>query len=83
MKIWQKQVLFSFFSFLIFFDKTPHNYFCTSREGMEQHVLKNVNSCWNTKNTFNLVTSGGQNSNLYLNAVYVFNTSVDWISVAA
>jgi hypothetical protein len=50
---------------------------------MEQHVLKNVNSCWNTQNTFNLVTSGGQNSNLYLNVVYVFDTSINWISVAA
>jgi len=43
---------------------------------MEQHYLKNMNSCFNTKSTFYLVTSGSQNSNLYLNAVAFFNTSV-------
>jgi len=32
---------------------------------MEQHALKNVNSCCNTKTTFYLETSGGQNPNLY------------------
>jgi len=36
---------------------------------MEQHTLKNVNSCWNTKYYFYLETSGGQNSNIYLNIV--------------
>ncbi len=30
-----------------------------------------------------LETSGGQSSNLYLNVVPFFNTSVNWISVAA
>jgi hypothetical protein len=37
---------------------------------MKQHALKNVNSCQNTKIYFYLVTSGGQNSNLYLNVVH-------------
>jgi len=40
---------------------------------MEQHALKNVNSCWNTKISFYLETSGGQNYNLYLNVVHFFN----------
>jgi len=39
--------------------------------------LKNVNSYWNTEITFCLVTSGGQLSDLYLNVVYFFNTSVN------
>ncbi len=30
---------------------------------MEQHSLKNVNSCWNTKVTFHIETFGGQYSN--------------------
>jgi len=50
---------------------------------MEQHALKNVNSCWNNKITFYFETSGGQNSNLYLNVVHLFNTSVNLTSVAA
>jgi hypothetical protein len=44
---------------------------------MEQHALKNVNNCWNTNISFFLETSGGQKSNLYLNVVYFFNTSID------
>jgi hypothetical protein len=44
---------------------------------MEQHTLKNVNSCRNTKITFYFETSSGQSSNLYLNADYFFNASVD------
>jgi hypothetical protein len=43
--------------------------------------LKNVKNCLNT-NTF-IETSGGQSSNLYLNVVHFFNTSVSWTSVAA
>ncbi len=50
---------------------------------MEQRALKNENSCRNTKITFYLETSGGQNSNLHLNVVYFFNTSINWTSVAA
>ncbi len=50
---------------------------------MEQHTFKNVNSCWNTKITAYLETSGGQNSNLYLNVVHFFNTGVNKTSVAA
>ncbi len=37
---------------------------------MEQHTLKNVNNCWNTKIIFYLKISGGQNHNLYLNVVH-------------
>jgi len=44
---------------------------------MEQNALKDVNSCWNTKITFYLETSGGQSSNLYLNFIYIFNTCVN------
>jgi hypothetical protein len=39
--------------------------------------LKNVNNCWNTDISFYLETSSGQNSNLYLNVVHFFNTSVN------
>jgi len=39
---------------------------------MEQHALENVNSCYNIKITFYLVTSGVQNFNQYLNVVYFF-----------
>ncbi len=38
----------------------------------EQRALKNINSCWKTKITFYLETSGGQSSNLYLNVVHFF-----------
>ncbi len=44
---------------------------------MEQHTLKNVNNCLNTNIYSYLETSGGQSSNLYLNAVHFFNTSVN------
>jgi hypothetical protein len=44
---------------------------------------KNVNSGWNTNFSFYLETSGGQNSNLYSNVVYFFNTRVDYTAVAA
>ncbi len=43
---------------------------------LEQHALENVKSCWNIKTIFYLVTSGGQNFNLYLNIVYCFNTNL-------
>jgi hypothetical protein len=42
---------------------------------IEKHILKTVNSCWNTKISFISETSGGQNSNIYLNAVHFFSTS--------
>ncbi len=32
---------------------------------MEQHALKSVDSFWNTKISFDLETSGGQNFSLY------------------
>jgi hypothetical protein len=50
---------------------------------MEQHALKNVNNCLNTNIYSYLETSGGQSSNLYLNVVHLFNTSVNQTSVAA
>jgi hypothetical protein len=44
------------------------------RQGMEQHALKYGS---NTNIYSYLETSGGQSSNLYLNVVCFFNTSVD------
>jgi hypothetical protein len=49
----------------------------TLAKAMEQHALKNVNNCWNTNISLYLETSGGQNSNLYLNLVHFFNTSLN------
>ena len=43
---------------------------------MEQRALKNVNSYLNTNIYSYLETSGGQDSDLYLNVVHLFNTSV-------
>jgi hypothetical protein len=50
---------------------------------MEQHTLNNVKNDLNTNIYSYLETSGGQSSNLYLNVVHFFNTSVNWTSVAA
>ncbi len=50
---------------------------------MEQHALKNVNNCLNVNICSYLETSRGQSSNLYLNAVHFFNTSVNQTSVVA
>ncbi len=36
--------------------------------------FKKVNKYWNTKNSFYLVTSGGQNSSTYLIAFHFINT---------
>jgi len=47
---------------------------------MEQHALK---KCKQLLEYQHLETSGGQSSNLYLNVVHFFNTSVIWTSVAA
>jgi hypothetical protein len=44
---------------------------------MEQHNLKIVNNYLNTNIYSYLETSGGQSSNLYLNVVHFFNTSVN------
>jgi hypothetical protein len=44
---------------------------------MEQHALKNVNSCLNTNIYSYLETSGGQSYNPYLNVVHFLNTRVD------
>jgi len=43
----------------------------------EQRTLKNVSSCLNTNIYSHLETFGGQSSNLYLNVVHFFNTSVN------
>jgi len=51
--------------------------------GMEQHILKNVNNSSNINIYSLLQTSGGQSSNLHLNVVNFFNTSVNETSVAA
>ncbi len=50
---------------------------------MEQRALKSVNNCLNTNIYSYLETSGGQSSNIYLNVVQYFNTSVNLTSVAA
>jgi hypothetical protein len=44
---------------------------------MEQRTLKNVNNHLNINIYSYIETSGGQSSNLYLNAVHFFNTSVN------
>ncbi len=44
---------------------------------MEQRTLENVNNCLNTNIYSYLDTSGGKSSNLYLNFVHFFNTSVN------
>jgi len=44
---------------------------------MEQCDLKNVNNYLNTNISSYLETSSGQSSNLYLNVVHFFNTSVN------
>jgi len=44
---------------------------------MEQHTLKIVHNCLNTNIYSYLETSGGKSSNLYLNVVHFFNTSVN------
>ncbi len=44
---------------------------------MEQHALKNVNNCLNTDIYSYLEKPGGQSSNLDLNVVHFFNTSVN------
>ncbi len=55
------------------------------------HMTKNTASAhfkrckkyWNTNISFYIETSGGQNSNIYLNVVHFFNTSVNQTFVAA
>ncbi len=50
---------------------------------MEQHALKDIINCLNANIYSYLETSGGQSSNLYINVVHFFNTSVNLKSVAA
>ncbi len=45
--------------------------------------FKNVSNCLNTNIYSYLETSGAQSSNLYLNVVHFFSTSVNKTSVAA
>ncbi len=57
---------------------------CTNKiMTMEWHALKNVNNCLNSNIYSYIETSGGQSSNLNLNVVHFFNTSVNLTSVAA
>jgi hypothetical protein len=44
---------------------------------MEQRTLKNANNYLNINIYSYLETSGGQSTNLYLNIVHFFNTSVN------
>ena len=44
---------------------------------MEQRTLKNVSNCLKTNIYSYLETSSGQSSNLYINVVHFFNTSVN------
>ena len=44
---------------------------------MEQSTLCNVDNCLNTNIYSYLETSDGKSSNLYLNVVHFFNTSVN------
>jgi hypothetical protein len=50
---------------------------------MKQRTFKNVNKYLNTNIYSYLEASGGQSSNLYLNVVHFFNTSVNFPSVVA
>jgi hypothetical protein len=50
---------------------------------MEQCALKSVSNCLNTNTYSYLETPGGQSSNLYLNVVHIFNTSVNMTFVTA
>ncbi len=45
--------------------------------------LKNVNNYLNANIYSYIETSGGQSCNLHINAVHIFNTSVNYISVTA
>jgi len=49
----------------------------TLREEKINGKLKNVNNCLSTNLFSHLETSGGQSSNLYLNVVHLFNTSLN------
>ena len=61
----------------------PKDIYLKRTDIMEQHTLKNVNNCLNTNIYSYLETSGGQNSNPYLNVVHFFNTRANQKSVAA
>ncbi len=59
------------------FHAVASNFLIKSNITLEQHALKNVNNCLNTKIYSFLEKFCGQSSNLYLNAVHFFNTSVN------
>ncbi len=56
-------------------------FYTVKNQKMVQNA-KNVNIGWNTNISFYLEMSGGQNYNLYLNVVYLFNNSVKYTYVA-
>ncbi len=43
---------------------------------MEKHTFKNVNNRWNTNISFDLETYGDQNSNLFVNIMFISSTTV-------
>jgi hypothetical protein len=53
------------------------------KQPMEQDARKNVANCLNSNIYSYLKTSGGQSSNLYVNVVHFFNTSVNKTIAAA
>jgi hypothetical protein len=54
-----------------------YNGFWAEPSVIEDNALKNVNNCLNTNIYSYLETSGGQSSNVYLNVVHFFNTTVN------
>jgi hypothetical protein len=44
---------------------------------MEQRAFKNINNCLNTNIYSYSETSGGQNSDLYLNVIHFFDASIN------
>jgi hypothetical protein len=60
-------------------DDGDYTFHCTNLLpiSMEECTLKSVNNCLNTNIYSYFETSGGQSSNLYLNVVNFFNTSVN------
>jgi hypothetical protein len=62
--------------------------YINGHHSLERHsrgtrTLINVSNCLNTNIYSFLETYGGHSSNLYLNVVHIFNTSVNYTPVAA
>ena len=73
MKIFKEWLqMFQFFLFHIF-----NLSLSSAPASLEQDAPKNIKSCWYTIISFSLKTSGGQNSNLFLNVVHFFNASIN------